>query len=297
MHDVIIFAKKNELKKLAYYLSVPWLYLVAILPFPLLYLLSDFVKIILFDLVGYRKKVILSNLRASFPEKSDTEIKIIANKFYHNFTDMLLECIKMLTISTDELDKHFVITNPEILEHYYAKNKGVIGIVGHMINWELAIFAGTKASSKDMIVIYKTLANEYFDKLVLNMRSRFGTVMVPMKSTLRTLVKYHGKPYTLVLAGDQYPGKGDGIYKTTFLNQETYVFKGAENTSKKFDNAVVFFDLRRVKRGCYTITYTPLVEDAKNTSDGEITELHVRCLEKAILETPDTWLWSHRRWK
>ena len=210
---------------------------------------------------------------------------------------MLLECVKMLTISIDELNERYIINNPEVLEQYYAKNKGIIGIVGHMINWELAIFAVKKASSEDIIVIYKTLANEHFDKLILNMRTRFGAVMVPMKSTLRTLVKYQGKPYTLVLAGDQYPGKGDGVYKTSFLNQETYVFKGAENTSKKFDNAVVFFDIRRVKRGHYTMTYIPLIEDAKSTSEGEITEMHVRCLEKVIRETPDTWLWSHRRWK
>ncbi|UKJ06323.1 lysophospholipid acyltransferase family protein [Solitalea lacus] len=285
------------MKKITFYLALPLLYLIALLPFPILYLVSDFFKIIIFDLVGYRKKVILTNLKNSFPNKSDQEIKAIASKFYRNFTDMLLECVKMLTISEKQLNEVFVVSNKEIVKNYHDAGRSVIGVVGHMINWELACLAHSNAFTYPSLIVYKPLQNENFDKLVLNMRTRFGAVLVPMKQTFRKLTEYRNKPFNLILAGDQYPGKGESVYKTTFLNQETYVFLGTEKIAKMTNSAIVFCDLRKVKRGKYAITYVPLFENPKDTADGEITETHIRYLDKVIHEQPDIWLWSHRRWK
>lgn len=285
------------MKKVAYWLSLPLLYLIAILPFPVLYLFSDLLKVIVFDIVGYRKKVILTNLRNSFPEKSEEEIKTISDKFQRNFTDMLLECVKMLTLSKTELEKRFVITNPEILLKYQDNNRGVIGIVGHVINWEWAGLAQSNNSPHPSMVIYKPLENTFFDKLVLGMRSKFGAVLVPMKLTLRKLIEFKNKPFLLILAGDQYPGKGENVYKTTFLNQTTYVFLGTERTAKMMDAAVVFCNIKKVKRGYYKVTFDVLEENPKATAEGIITEQHIKFLEKEIIDQPETWLWSHKRWK
>ncbi|WP_185955167.1 lysophospholipid acyltransferase family protein [Solitalea koreensis] len=285
------------MKKIAYYLSLPLLYLIAWLPFPLLYLFSDFLAFILFRVVGYRKQVILLNLKNSFPEKTVDEIEKITRNFYRNFTDMIVESIKMLCISKSEIEKRFTLKNPELINNYHDQGRSIVAIVGHLINWEWGCLVQSISSSKDSIVIYKPLKNKYYNQLVYNMRTQFGAVLVPMKSTLRKLTEYKGKPYILLLAGDQYPGKGEGVYKTSFLNQTTYVHLGTEKTAKMTDSAVVFGDIRRKSRGFYEVTYVSLIDKPQNTAPGEITELHVRYLEKIIRESPDTWLWSHRRWK
>ncbi|AFD06904.1 lysophospholipid acyltransferase family protein [Solitalea canadensis] len=285
------------MKKVSYWLSLPLLYLIAILPFPVLYFLSDIFKILIFDIVGYRKQVILTNLRNSFPNKSEKEINEISVKFQRNFTDMLLECVKMLTLTQTQLARRFKITNPEFLLKLQENNRGIIGVVGHVINWEWAGLIQSQSSPHATMIIYKPLENTFFDKLVLNMRSKFGAVLVPMKLTLRKLIEYKNKPYILVLAGDQYPGKGENVYKTTFLNQTTYVFLGTERTAKMMDAAVVFCSIKKVKRGHYAVTFELLEEHPKATPDGVITEKHIRFLEEQIIDQPDTWLWSHKRWK
>ncbi|WP_165784683.1 lysophospholipid acyltransferase family protein [Solitalea longa] len=285
------------MNKVAYYISLPVLYLIALLPFPVLYLLSDFLKVILFDLIGYRKKVILTNLRNSFPHKSVDEINQIATKFAKNLSDMMLEGVKMLTLTKKQLHERFVITNPELLLNYQNQGRSVIGVVGHMINWEWAGFIQSSSSPFPTIIVYKPLQNDHFDQLVYKMRARFGAVLVAMKSTFRKLTEYKNKPYILVLAGDQYPGKGDTKYKTTFLNQPTYVFLGTERIAQMTNSVVIFCDIRKVARGRYEVTFIPLTENPKETAENEISEMHIKYLEKVIGEQPEIWLWSHRRWK
>ncbi|MCO4294478.1 lysophospholipid acyltransferase family protein [Solitalea sp. MAHUQ-68] len=285
------------MNKVSYYLSLPVLYLIALLPFPILYLLSNCLKFIIFDIIGYRKEVIITNLKNSFPYKTEQEIQQIANKFYLNFTDMLLECVKMLTLSRKQIAERFIITNPEYLLTYQDKGKGLIAVVGHMINWEWAGLIQSHNSPYPALVIYKPLKNEKFDELVLKIRSKFNAVLIPMKQTLRKLISYRDKPFLLILAGDQYPGKKDSTYKTTFLNQPTHVFMGTEKTAKMMNCPVVFCDIRKTERGRYKVTFFPLVENPNDTAEGEITEMHINQLEKAINEQPEIWLWSHRRWK
>ncbi|QEC53663.1 KDO2-lipid IV(A) lauroyltransferase [Anseongella ginsenosidimutans] len=285
------------MKRLSYYLAFPFLYGISLLPFPLFYLLSDFFCFLLYRVAGYRKKVVMENLRNSFPEKSEEERKRIAARFYRNLADIMLETVKMLTISPESLKKRFQMTNLEFAEKYYAQGRSIAIAVGHFGNWEWACLSQGMASSHPSIVIYKPLSNPWFDRLFFRMRSRTGAVLVSMKQTLRTLVSYRGQSYMAVFAADQTPVQQDAVYWTPFLNQDTAVFLGIEKIAKMNNSVVMFCDMKRVGRGRYTVTYKLLFEDPKATSEYEITKAHVTALEKCIRESPEDWLWSHRRWK
>lgn len=285
------------MKRLSYYLALPFFYGISLLPFPLFYLLSDLFCFLLYRVVGYRKKVVMENLRNSFPEKSEEERERIASRFYRNLADIMLETIKMLTISRKTLNKRFILSNTELAEKYYKQGRSIAIAVGHFGNWEWACLAQGMATSRPSIIIYKPLSNPWFDRLFMRMRSRTGAVMISMKRILRKLVDYRNQPYMLVFASDQTPVKQDAVYWTRFLNQETAVFLGIEKIAKMNDSVVMYCDIRRTGRGRYVVTYEVLFEDAKATSDYEITKAHVTALEKRIRENPEEWLWSHRRWK
>lgn len=279
------------------YVGIFFLYLLSLLPLWILYILSDFLFLIIYYVAGYRRKVVQLNLQNAFPEKTEKERRSIERKFYRYFADLIVETIKAVSISAKELDKRIKPTNPELVKEYLDSDKSIIGVSGHYCNWEWASLNLTSFVDRKYLAIYKPLSNKIFDKFFIHVRSRFRGIPVAMKMVLRKMVEFKNEPFLTVLLGDQTPVKQETTYFTRFLNQPTAVFLGPEKMAKSMDCVVAFYDMRRVKRGYYAYTVIPLVDHARQTEPYEITEAHVKYLEKVIIEEPAYWLWSHRRWK
>ncbi|MDB5032219.1 lysophospholipid acyltransferase family protein [Mucilaginibacter sp.] len=276
-------------------LGIFFLYLISLLPFWFLYLISDCLFVVLYYIIGYRRKVAQENLQNAFPEKSAAERHDIEKKYFRYLADLIMETIKMISISQEELKRRVIDTNPTTVLMYLKKGKSVTAVSGHYCNWEMA---GLEFSVfTKFFVIYKPLSNAIFDEFFIKIRSRFGSIPVPMKQTLRKMIEFKNEPTVAVFAGDQTPVKEESNYFTNFLNQPTAVFQGIEKVAKLIDSVVIFYDMRRVKRGYYTYTVVPLVENAKASAPHEITNAHVQYLESMIRREPQYWLWSHRRWK
>ncbi len=274
------------------------LYTISLLPFWILYRISDFLFVLIYYVFGYRKKVVMENLRNSFPEKSATELKQIAKRFFRFFPDIIVETIKGYSVSRGELLKRVEIVNPEEINRYFEQGRGVLCVTAHYTNWELGIHRLSLLTALPRLIIYKPLSSASFGSVLNKIRTRFGVTMVPMKQILRHLVKLKGKPHISVFVADQTPGYQDSDYFTNFLGQETLVFTGTERIAKSMDLPVVFCTIRRKKRrGYYSVEFVTLVEDPKKCADKEIIEKHTAFTEKIIREGPAYWLWSHRRWK
>ncbi|HEK20320.1 lysophospholipid acyltransferase family protein [Mucilaginibacter sp.] len=285
------------IKQLWVKFCVSILYLISLLPFWALYLLSDVIYVILFYLVRYRRQVVHSNLVNSFPEKSLAEISTIEKQYYHYLGDLLVETLKMITMSEKSLRKRMQPTNPELVNHYFAQGRSIIAAAGHYCNWELAILGFSLLTTEKRVIVYKPLSNAWVNDYVNRVRARYGAIMVAMKQTLRTFVSYRNDLTFSVLVSDQTPVRHEINYVTTFLSQPTPVFLGIEKLAKMIDAVVIFYKIERVKRGYYRFTMVPLIEQPKQTAEHEITEAHVRFLEQIIRDKPQYWLWSHRRWK
>ena len=272
--------------------------LTAFLPLPVLYFLSDCLYPIVFYIIRYRKKVVFHNLRNAFPEKSENEIRNLAKRFYRNFCDILIETIKMFHFTEQELARHIKYANPEILDDFYNKGKSVIVVAAHYGNWEW--LAGLRTHSPfHIIAVYKPLNSRIFDKIMKQLRTRFGVEVVPMANILKSLLQQAEKN-NLTLScyiSDQSPVKKEIQYWRTFLNQHTPVYLGLEKIARKTNQAVVFLCPEKIRRGYYRVHITPITETPSSMTLYEITEQHVKILEEAIRKEPSLWLWSHRRWK
>ena len=285
--------------KIIYYLIIyPFIYLLSLLPFWAIYGLSHFFKFLIFDVIGYRKKVVETNLRNAFPEKSEKEIKQIANKFYLYFCDLILETIKTLTISKKKVLQHVTFENPEVVNKFYNKGQSVILVLGHYGNWELCGAASNYFFDSQFYAIYKPLHNKEFDNLLIKMRSRSGVRLIKMKETYKKIFSMVEKEelFTVAFIADQTPSP-DNAYWTTFLNQDTPVFWGTENVARKTNLPVVYATLKRPKRGYYSVELEVIHTCPKESIIGEISEAHTRLLERDIKEQPEIWLWTHKRWK
>ena len=286
------------MQAIVYYISLPFIYLISILPFWLLYRVSDLFYIIIYILLGYRKKVVVKNLKNSFPEKSDKEITKITKQFYVFFCDWIVETIKSITISRSAAIKRCYFTNTEILDKYYNENKKLIYVMGHMGSFELGGAEISTNSNHQLYTIFKPLANKYYDRLIKHKRIRFNNKVIAMSDTFRTMIRLKDSKElnaTLFIA-DQTPQKNNA-YWTTFLNQETPIFWGTEIIAKKLNYPVIYLSIKQPKRGYYEITPELLCENPSQTQTGEISEMHTNRLEKDIKDQPEIWLWSHRRWK
>ncbi len=268
------------------------------LPFTVLYGISDFVAFILYHFVGYRKKVVLNNLRNSFPEKTEKEIVQLAKDFYRHLADVFIEFFKGIAITKEEVLKRAVVLNPEGISQYTDKGISVLMVAGHQGNWEWAVHA-VNLSGVKMDIIYKKLSSDSFNDLTLNIRNRFGSPeMIEKNDSVRKMFERQDIPRTICLAADQVPGNPRYAYWTKFMHQDTDFFTGMERFARQFNCAMVFAEMRRVKRGHYVIEYFPLAEAPySEVAKGEIMEKFVRKLEESVQKNPAAYLWSHKRWK
>ncbi|CAH8286359.1 KDO2-lipid IV(A) lauroyltransferase [Mariniflexile fucanivorans] len=283
---------------LAYILIYPILWLVSILPFRLLYLVSDGLYLLLYYLIGYRKKVVYNNLKLVFPEKSETELKKIQKKFYKHLCDMFLEMAKTMTISEKELKKRFKILNPEEFQRLESLNKSVILIFGHYASWEWSIVIQNYVNFKGLAV-YKRLANRYFDKLVKDIRSKFNTDLISTKETIHTINDMEAKGIKSVTGflSDQSPRLTKDVYWGTFMGIDVPCFTGAERLAKKLDLTTVYLKVNKVKRGYYEAEVITLTENPNDYKDYELTDMFLREVEKQIYQAPEYYFWTHKRWK
>ncbi|NOZ47568.1 MAG: hypothetical protein GXO79_12425 [Chlorobi bacterium] len=286
------------MKKLLFLLFKGFNTILTALPFKIALLLSNFLFVILYYIVGYRKKVVRTNLLNAFPDKLLSDIIKIEQKYYHHLCDTILETVLLDGISEESMKERCTFKNIEVLQNLYKAGKSIIGVVGHYGNWEYLIGLNI-ITDYQVLGLYKPLHNKYFEKFVYKLRSQFGMVPVPLKNTLKTLINYQKDNIKtlMIIIGDQTPAKSEIKYWTNFLNQETPLYLGIEKVAKKLNQAVVFIHIDKIKKGFYEVEFEELFYDSANTNEYEITQKHLRKLEAIIQEKPELWLWSHKRWK
>lgn len=286
--------------KIYYWLTYAGMWLLALLPFRALYVLSDMLYFPLRYVVHYRRKVVRANLRNSFPEKSEAELREIEREFYHYICDYMLEEIKMLRMSFKDVSHRMEYCNKEEYLAMIEKHGGIVVLIPHYANFEWLTGLGSIMHPEDVpIQVYKPLRNRYIDEMFRLIRARFGGYNVPKHSTAREVIKLRreGKRMVVGLISDQSPNRNEANHWTTFLNQDTVFMDGAERIAKMMDYPVFYCSLQRLGRGACKARFELLTETPKETADGEITELFARRLEQTILRAPAYWFWSHKRWK
>jgi len=267
------------------------------LPLSLLYFLSDFLYFILYKVVGYRVKVVENNLKQAFPEKSEADRKKIMSAFYSHLCDLIVESIRLFSISKEEAIRRFRVKNPEILDSLYASGKNGIIVTGHYGNWEMGGVAFRMQIKPDVFTFYTQLSNPFFEKKFLESRTKYGCVMIPTKQVRDFYKQSLAQSSVSLYLSDQSPSNLKNVYWTTFLNQETAVAMGAERYAKEYHLPVYFGKIIKVKRGYYEVEMELICENPSETAEYEIAEKFTRKIEELIISAPQYWLWTHKRWK
>lgn len=286
------------MKRLAFILTYPLLLIVSHLPFWLLYVLSDALFVLVYRVIGYRKKVVRKNLALSGLATTTAESLRIEKKFYRYLCDLFLEAIKVNGMSKKQIMRRFVIKNPEVLAAFAKENKSVFMLIGHYGNFEWMLSLGYHVPHTPY-AIYAPLENTYFDSYFKKVRSKHGSYLISRKRFSKEFTEMQRTNTLSVIgfAGDQSPQRKRKNYYRTFFGHEVPVFTGAERLGKEFDVPILMGKIRRTKRGHYETTLSVLAENPTTVPDYEITDMYFEELERQIKEDPALYFWTHNRFK
>jgi len=270
----------------------------SLLPFPVLHRISDLLYYLIFYLIGYRKRVVFTNLKNSFPEKTASEITDLAKSFYRYLCDLIVESIKLFSISKDDVVARSKFVNPELLDAFFEQGRSIIIVAGHYNNWEFFAQSCNLQMKHQAVGIYTPLSNPFFEKKFTGSRGRYHVVLLPKDQVKRFFEENREEAIAVVFGADQSPSPNTKrVYWTNFLNQDTAVMFGTEKYAREYGYPVIFAKMHRLGRSRFNISFDLLEEDPSNAPYGSITERHTRMLEEQILEDPAYYLWTHKRWK
>ena len=285
--------------KIVYYIVYIIWYGFSLLPLRVFYVISDMLFWILYIIIGYRRKVVWQNLKTSFPEKSEERLRKIERGFYHFFCDYLVESVKLMTISKKNLKKRLVFKGTEVVNEIVESGQSCAVYLGHYCNWEwitsLPLWVTPKAQCGQ---IYHPIENNDFDWLFLRLRQRFGAVCIPMQDTLRKIIEFRKdrQPVVIGYISDQKPHWVNIHHWVDFLHHDTPVLTGTERIARRMNHAVFYLDVRRIRRGYYEAEFKLITREPQTMKEFELTDIYYQHPEQSILQAPEFWLWSHKRW-
>jgi len=283
---------------LVYLLAYPFLWLVSMLPFPLLYGLSDGIYVVVYHVVGYRKKIVRRNLELAFPEKTVAERRTIERKFYHHMCDMFLEMVKTMNISPEEMDRRFAFSNLDVYLEMENKGKSIAMLCSHYASYEW-LLSMNKHTKYQGYAIYKQINNDYFDRLVRRIRSRYRAELIRTRDTREAIQRHQEQGIKAVygFASDQSPRISRAQHWTEFLGVYSPIHTGAETLAKRFDMNVIFLKVRKIRRGFYEATFEQMTDDVRSLPDYALSVDFMKRVEEQIRQAPEYYLWTHKRWK
>lgn len=279
-------------------LTYPLIWLLSLLPMRILYMVSDFFFLLIYYVFGYRKKVVLDNLKLAFPEKSEEERKKIGKKFFKHFTDLVMESVKAFSISEKEMAKRYSYKNPELVNSYTDQGRSIALVAAHQANWEWSISLPLVLKGK-VSGAYTRLGNPYFEKAVRSSREKYGIIGYKTSETVKGMQKnFEEKTQAMyVLLSDQSPEIHKTFYWNTFFGIKVPIHTGAERLSKRFNLVVINYVTKKIKRGYYETTFQLITDTPKEFEDYKLTDKYISLTEKNIKEQPELYLWSHKRFK
>jgi Kdo2-lipid IVA lauroyltransferase/acyltransferase len=267
------------------------------LPMVALYGFASFLYFLAYYVVRHRHRVIDDQLEKVFPALSAEERTGIHKRFLRNFCDVLVEVLKSMSMSEADMNAHVRILNVDVARQFLDSGKSVMLVTSHLCNWEWLLQAVALQLGYPLDAAYKPLHDQWAERLMLRVRSRFGARLIPAKELLADFLRRRGIVRALAMNADQAPVSTDKRYWTVFLGQDTAFYIGAEQIARATRLPILYVSMRRIGRGHYEGDLRLLWDGREALEPNVITERYARTCELDVLKNPADWLWSYRRWR
>ena len=267
------------------------------LPWAALYAFSAFLYFLAYYIVRHREQVIVEQLQKVFPEASVAQRRTIHKRYLRNFCDVLIEVLKSVSMSEEDMRRRMRVTNVALARQYLDRSQSLMLMTSHLGNWEWLLHGAALQLGYPLDAAYKPLHDQWAERLMLKVRSRFGARLIPAKELLADFFRRRGVVRAVGMNADQAPISTDQRYWTRFLGQDTAFYVGAEQIARAMRLPILYAHVRRVRRGFYEVDLVPLWDGGEVIEPNGITERYARACEIDVLKSPADWLWSYRRWR
>jgi KDO2-lipid IV(A) lauroyltransferase len=267
------------------------------MPLWALHAFATFLYLVAYYLVRHRREVIREQLGKVFPDVDESARERIHRQFLRNFCDVVVEIIKSLSLTAEEMRARVRVVNIETATEHLAAGQSLLFVTSHLGNWEWLLHGMTLQLGYPVDAAYKPLNDPWAERLGLAIRSRFGARLVPAKQLLIDHLRRHTIVRALAINADQAPASAEKRHWSRFLGQDTAFYIGAEQIARAARLPIIYAVMRRVSRGYYEVELTRLWDGREAAGMGELTERYARACEIDVLKCPADWLWSYRRWR
>ncbi|HEU4590620.1 MAG TPA: lysophospholipid acyltransferase family protein [Steroidobacteraceae bacterium] len=274
-----------------------WIRALSLFPLALWYPLARLMAWMSWRVIPYRRHVVVANLKASFPEWDDATRERVIREYYRGFADMLVEILHSARMTRPEIERRVLLKNPQLIRDEVARGKPVLVVAAHQCNWEWMLLAFSAQLGIPVDAAYKPLVDNWAEREMLKLRSRFGARLIPAQQLLGDIIQQRNAPRVIAMVADQEPVSSERKQWVRFLNRDTAFFLGAEEIARTTRYAAFFVKLRRLARGRYEAEFVPLAAAGEQLAAGEFTARYARMVEEQIRAAPADWPWSHKRWK
>jgi KDO2-lipid IV(A) lauroyltransferase len=275
----------------------PWIRVFSRIPLILWYPIARFMAWCAFRVFPYRRHVVDANLKASFPEWDEATHERVVRDYYRGFADMLVEVMRSLRLTPEELARRVTLRNADTVREEIARGKPVLLLAAHQANWEWMLLGLSTQLGVPVDAAYKPLVDNWAECEMRKLRSRFGARLIPAQQLLGDIIQQRGTPRAIAIIADQEPVASDRKQWLRFLNRDTAFFVGPEEIARSTRYAAFFLGLKRTARGHYEVEFLPLAAAGQPLAAGEFTARYARMVEEQIRAAPADWPWSHKRWK
>ncbi len=274
-----------------------WIRVFSRVPLSIWYPFASFLAWMAWKVIPYRRHVVVANLTASFPEWNERQRELVIRDYYRGFGDMLVEVMRSLRLTREELEQRVVLRNAQLIREEIGKGRPVLLVAAHQANWEWMLLGLSTQLGIPVDAAYKPLVDNWAEIEMRKLRGRFGARLIPAQELLGDIIKQRNAPRVIAMVADQEPVTSERKQWVRFLNRDTAFFLGPEEITRATRYASYFLRLRRTSRGHYEVEFVPLAAAGEQLPPGEFTTRYARLVEAQIRESPADWPWSHKRWK
>ncbi len=289
----------NLSEQIIYKILYFFLKTVGLIPLEVSKKIAKFIALLFFYVDKKHRRIVMESLANAYPHETRVyQLEKEAKDVFYNTVLIFFEISWSLWQNSNSFKKHCELEGYINYVNAENKGKGVLLLTAHVGNWELLPIAFSGLNFKKN-ALYRPLDFTPLDKLILDIRSRFGTRFIPSSKAMRKIFKALKKKESIGILMDQNVDWYEGVF-VDFFGKRACTVTGLALIALKTKAPVIPVFLIRTKNG-YKLQFLneiPLVETNDKMKNIEInTQNYTKAIENQIRCNPNQWFWMHRRWK
>jgi Kdo2-lipid IVA lauroyltransferase/acyltransferase len=286
--------RSRLLEQLQYPVAKSGVELIRSMPYSIALSIGRYLGLVAWLVDPFHRKVAQIQMRHALGEAYRPDI---VRKVFMFHGDILVDAIQYAYMDVEEVRRRVIVEGKENLNEGLASSKGLMGITGHIGNWEILTHMN-RVLGIEFCVMADVRKDPRLESLVDGIRKRSGAIILPPKGKALMLIKELKKGHTIAIVADQRGKRSDNLY-CNFFGLPAPTNPAPAFLALKSD-ALIMPVYAVKENGRYRVCFSK-IREASSFGDGKegianLSQFMQSWLETVVRKHPDQWFWLHCRW-